>query len=149
MNSSHRKKVEGANCLSSPCHHFKRTPELQICHHQRAGINRMSKRETGQFFFQSSLSLNFIIIPPDKKIRACCSMENRGMKNFRTGPIRTKDFFIVETRHPARPPRTCAAVLQRSCSEKNSRRVVLSLFNDTAIKGRLQIKITGNQNLFR
>ena len=32
---------------------------------------------------------------------------------------------------------------------KNSRRVVLSLFNDTAIKGQLQIKITGNQNLFR
>ena len=104
MNSSHRKKVGRTNCPSCPCHHFKRTPELQIRHHQSAGTNRMSKTKTGQFFFLSNHSLDFIFIPPDKKIRTCCRTVNREMNGFRTVFVRTKGFFIVETWHPASSP---------------------------------------------
>lgn len=71
------------------------------------------------------------------------------MKNFRTGPIRTKDFFIVETRHPARPPALVRLSFNGHALRNTAAGLFLSLFNDTAIKGRLQIKITGNQNLFR
>ena len=104
MNFSHRKKVGRANCPSCPSHHFKRTPEHQMRHHQSAGTNRMSKTKTGQFLFPFNHSLDFIFIPPDKKIRTCCRTVNREMNGFRTTFVRTKGFFIVETWHPASSP---------------------------------------------
>ena len=81
---------------------------------------------------QTSIRRKYHRFPLRKKRRGCFILplpsrncvvfttRNQRMNGFRTISVRTKDFFIVGTRHPARPPRTCAAVFQQSCLEKTA-----------------------------